>query len=81
MFCGKEGMKEIIRIRGDVIKNIVCFDEIEEEEWIEEAKKDGVRFWTINEVMQVGEKNIKLYKDVQPNDVFCFSYTSGTTGE
>jgi len=31
--------------------------------------------------MEAGEKNRRMFAKVQTEDVFCFSYTSGTTGQ
>lgn len=41
---------------------------------------DGFRYYTFNQLLEEGRKNIRPYSQVYPDDIACFSYTSGTTG-
>jgi len=63
--------------------NLVVFDEIEKE-MIEEAQANGLTLHMYSNVLLEGEKvedSEFPSVETQPNDNYCFSYTSGTTGD
>ena len=41
----------------------------------------GVRFFTYEQIIEYGKKNEQPFAKVTPEDIYTFSYTSGTTGE
>ena len=61
------------------LKNLVILDSANLTQEIRDAV-EGVTLYTFEEVLKVGEENIQEYAKVAPQDVICFSYTSGTTG-
>jgi len=67
------------------LKNLVVFDEIENQEHKQLAEQAGLTIYTFNEVVEKG-KEVKKSGNFSldlPNkdDVFMLSFTSGTTGD
>lgn len=44
------------------------------------AEKQGVKLWPFDAVLKEGEKNLREFVAVDPEDLFMIMYTSGTTG-
>jgi long-chain acyl-CoA synthetase len=61
------------------LENIVCIDEITDEQKSKAAAK-GLKIFSIQEIIDSGKENKQPYADVSPKDCITFSYTSGTTG-
>lgn len=62
------------------LKNLVIMDEnILDEADLKEL--EGITWFKWSQVLEAGHKNIKPYPKVVPEDILCFSYTSGTTGQ
>ena len=81
-FCSKEGLDMILK-SGNLfnLKHLVVFDEITpEQRTLAEKRNLSVRTW--KELLEVGRQNTKPYAEkIELDDVFTFSYTSGTTGD
>lgn len=61
------------------LKNLVIMDEaVLDDADIKEL--EGITWHKWSQILQAGSANIKPYPKVVPEDVICFSYTSGTTG-
>lgn len=62
------------------LKTIITLDPLESE-LIQQLKTRGLQLIEYSEVLAAGEKQLQKYADVKGDDVFTFSYTSGTTGQ
>lgn len=60
------------------LKTIITLDPLESE-LIQQLKTRGLQLIEYSEVLAAGEKQLQKYADVKGDDVFTFSYTSGTT--
>jgi len=61
------------------LKNIVILDDFNLRE---EAKLlEGLSWYTLSTVLKAGKEKPLEVADVKPTDIYCFSYTSGTTGD
>ena len=67
--------------RLQFLKNIVVCDPQNLTDEIRAEVKEGVTLLTFDEVIKAGEENQHEYATVTPDDILCFSYTSGTTGQ
>lgn len=48
---------------------------------LKQLESRGLKHYTLDEVAKAGEGESKIpYSEVKPDDIFSFSYTSGTTG-
>ena len=65
--------------KGQFLKNLVVMDTHNLTQEIRDGV-EGVTLYTFEEVIKAGEQNLQAYAEVTPQDVVCFSYTSGTTG-
>lgn len=64
------------------LKNIVSFENNVPQEDIEKAKEHGIKILTFDEVVQAGSENKEWsVHQADPDDIYMFSYTSGTTGD
>ena len=65
--------------------NLVCWDSNVTEEDRAGAEAAGLKLYTLAEVIERGESEAKAgntsIKQPQPDDIYMFSYTSGTTGD
>jgi long-chain acyl-CoA synthetase len=50
-------------------------------EYKEKKEIEGFTLWSFNEIKEKGRGNIQPWEKVTPETIYCFSYTSGTTGE
>jgi long-chain acyl-CoA synthetase len=64
------------------LKNVVAFDKIDQQ-IVKAANKIGLSVLNFQTLIEEGNKyesiNYKSFK-IEPNDIYTFSYTSGTTG-
>ena len=61
------------------LKNLVIMDEaVLDEDDLKDLQ--GISWYKWSQLLEEGHKNIRPYPKVVPQDVLCFSYTSGTTG-
>lgn len=61
------------------LQNLVVMDEgALREEHIKNL--EGIKWFKFSDVIAAGRKSIKPFPQVKPEDIMCFSYTSGTTG-
>lgn len=65
-----------------VLKNFIILDEENLGEGAREsAEQAGIKLYTWSDIMEQGRKSqISEWSPVKDEDVYCFSYTSGTTG-
>lgn len=61
------------------LKNVVTFDDLKSDV-LEKLEKLGLKVLRFQDVVASGEGKVLPYAQVLPEDVFTFSYTSGTTG-
>lgn len=61
------------------LKNVVLLDGLKEEHKTK-LKEKGLKSYDFQEVLQAGRDNLLEFPDINPEDIFTFSYTSGTTG-
>ena len=80
IFCSIQGLENLLKISDlGKIENIISFDFVEES-LISKIKERGLKFYTMNEVIENGEKKLQTYRKCNSENIFTFSYTSGTTG-
>lgn len=61
------------------LKNLIILDEMNLKE---EAKfLEGITWYTLSTVIEAGKKKPLDLPVLKPSDIYCFSYTSGTTGD
>lgn len=66
----------------EYVKNLVIMDSWNiTENFTTTADKAGIRLLTLDQVIEIGKKNILPYVKVTPDTIYAFSYTSGTTGD
>lgn len=65
--------------RGN-LKNVVCFDTSVKEDQKKKLEEIGLKLFMFQEIMENGKEKTLEYPDINVNDIFTFSYTSGTTG-
>lgn len=64
------------------LKNIISFENNVPSELIQKAGELGIRILTFEEVVQAGLENKEWsVHQTSPDDIYMFSYTSGTTGD
>jgi long-chain acyl-CoA synthetase len=66
------------------LKNLVCFEkEGAGAEELKTADECGLKIYTFDEVLAIGEENMMAFEvnEPLPDDEMMFSYTSGTTGD
>ena len=61
------------------LKNVVCFDGFSEEQR-KKLGEMGLKTLDFAEVMESGKEKTLEYPEVKGEDIYTFSYTSGTTG-
>ena len=79
-----EGMIKL-KNSGDIelLKNLVIIDDEDpiDSSLVEQAKAAGFNVYTWSDVISSGKNGDKHeWVEAKPNDIYCFSYTSGTTG-
>ena len=80
LFISKKSLNTLINIKNfHNLKNIVLLDVIDQE-ISEKLEKINLKVIKYKEIIDKGRISKKDYVDVSPNDIFTFSYTSGTTG-
>ena len=63
------------------LKNLVVTDAHNLTQEIRDAAAgEGVTLYTFDDIIKAGEETLQEYAEVRPQDILCFSYTSGTTG-
>ena len=74
--------KHAKRVKQGTAKHLVNFVIMDEEALTEADRKDleGITWYTFNQVIEAGSKNLRDLPVVRPEDIQTFSYTSGTTG-
>ncbi|KAL4469389.1 hypothetical protein ABPG74_004642 [Tetrahymena malaccensis] len=80
-FCSQQSIKLILQVPKTYnLKNIVSFDDLDDN-LIKQVKKAGFNLLMFKDLIQQGKQQIQeMPKDIKPDQVFTFSYTSGTTG-
>ena len=64
------------------LKSLVIFDPQNLTEDLKNREEvNGIRLLKLDDVKEIGRKNIKKWAEVKPESIYAFSYTSGTTGE
>jgi long-chain acyl-CoA synthetase len=61
------------------LKNLVIMDDIVLDE-ADLKELEGINWYRWSQILVEGHKEFKPYPKVVPEDILCFSYTSGTTG-
>ena len=66
----------------ETLKNLIIIDEENFTETMQKQGEEvGLNVYMFSEIMKVGQNaKVKEYVIVKPKDIYCFSYTSGTTG-
>ncbi|KAL4487954.1 hypothetical protein ABPG72_022814 [Tetrahymena utriculariae] len=79
-FCSSESVKSILEISQlHKLTNIVSL-EILDEQIILQIQQRGINLFYYSDLLKQGREDLKdLPKDVTPQSIFSFSYTSGTT--
>jgi long-chain acyl-CoA synthetase len=86
IFCEGGLVKKIIDMKkkgmATTLKNLVLYDDIDKE-LAAEAIAQGLSLVPYNNVLSEGQRseNAYVFRESQPEDVYIFSYTSGTTGD
>lgn len=87
IFCEGALVKKIVQMKGKglstSLKNLVLFDEIDAE-LTKQASEQDLNLHSYDEIIKEGEKADPAehpFRETQPEDVYIFSYTSGTTGD
>lgn len=75
----KKHCKRIRSGEAPHLKNLVIMDEAVLDE-ADLKELNGISWWRWSQLLEEGNKNIRPYPKVVPEDIACFSYTSGTTG-
>ena len=70
---------------GDIelLKNLIIIDDENpvDANMVEQAKSAGFNVYTWTDILESGRNGDKHeWVEASPNDIYCFSYTSGTTG-
>ena len=88
IFCEPALVKKIVDMKnkglGASLKNLVIFSkpyDLLESEMYEKGREAGLTLREFNVVRYEGEKSSIPFRVSQPDDVYIFSYTSGTTGD
>lgn len=80
IFLSHQSLEVLLKIGKPIgnVKNLVCFDEFTEEE----SKKAAEIGWKVLKYSDifVGEGQTQSYPSIGYDDIYTFSYTSGTTG-
>ncbi|CAD8049638.1 unnamed protein product [Paramecium sonneborni] len=80
LFISESNAQTILKVSNyHSLKKIVCFDELNQE-IIEKFNQRGIEVILYEQVIQAGKAKIHTYVQVSENNIFTFSYTSGTTG-
>lgn len=77
-------LKQIEAGLAGSLKNFVIMDELNLTTAMKKrlsAASESVKYWTLAEVMEAGRKKVQPYAKVGWNDIYTFSYTSGTTSD
>ena len=61
------------------LKNVICFDGFKEDQK-KKLVDFGLKAIEFTEILEIGKENILEYPDLTGDNVYTFSYTSGTTG-
>jgi len=62
------------------LKNIIQVQPLTEERR-QEIVNAGINAYSYDDIIQLGKSDTRAYVEPGPNDVYTFSYTSGTTGD
>jgi long-chain acyl-CoA synthetase len=65
---------------GGKLENIISFEKLVPEE-IEKAEKAGLKLHYFWDVVERGSKMTASFNEPEPDSVYMFCYTSGTTGD
>ncbi|CAK71079.1 unnamed protein product (macronuclear) [Paramecium tetraurelia] len=80
LFISESNAQTILKVSNyHALKNIICFDELSQE-IIEKFNQKGLKVMPYEQVIQAGKAKVHAYFEVTENNIFTFSYTSGTTG-
>jgi long-chain acyl-CoA synthetase len=87
IFCEGGLVKKIVGMKKNgqsgSLKNLVLYDEVDAE-LTKQAGDAGLTLHSYHEVLKEGEKTDAAehpFRETKPDDVYVFSYTSGTTGD
>ncbi|EGR28828.1 hypothetical protein IMG5_168640 [Ichthyophthirius multifiliis] len=80
LFCSQQSAEIILKTEKlHLLKNLILYDKIEEA-LIEKIKQKGLNYYDYEQLICTGNANILPLATLKPDDIFTFSYTSGTTG-
>lgn len=87
IFCEGGLVKKIVQMKSKglstSLKNLVLLDEVDAE-LTKQATEQDLTLYSYDQVLKEGEKADAAehpFRETQPEDVYIFSYTSGTTGD
>ena len=84
-FVEKKSLDTLIKLAQDgmipFVKNLVCFDPIDEATAKAASEKD-IKTWNLYDVIEIGRQSEDIVlEEPKPDSVYMFCYTSGTTGD
>lgn len=76
-----DNLLNVKQTKSPTLKNLIIFDEIEESEK-EKGRAHGVTIYNFKDILKAGEEHHHIVlKEPQPETIYMFCYTSGTTGD
>ncbi|CAD8054344.1 unnamed protein product [Paramecium sonneborni] len=80
LFVSNSSVDTLLKVKEyHALKNIVTFDELSQE-IVQKLGDKGLKVINYEEVLNAGKETKHAFAEVHGNDIFTFSYTSGTTG-
>ena len=80
LICSLPSVEVLLKVTDlGKLKTIVTLDKLSEE-LMKKLEARGLRIVTYEEIIQSGIDKPQEFPEVKPEDIFTFSYTSGTTG-
>lgn len=84
LMCSEDIVPKLIELKAKgeagVLQNVIQMEPLTEERR-EELTSVGYTAYCYDEIIAIGRSSVKKYGTSSPGNVYCFSYTSGTTGD
>lgn len=61
------------------LRNLIFFDQVNEED-LNKCESIGFKTYSMKDIMMYGIEKLQAFAKIVPDDIYTFSYTSGTTG-